>query len=317
MPPPETGFDQPASRLLTSYIRDPNPSARVLLSTVFGDVVRPHADSVWLGSLSRLLAPLEISDRLVRTSLRRLVDEGLLINQAVGRRSFYSVAAGARTIFERADGRIYRRSEDDWDEHWTLVVLDPSSGTSQARIRLRRELTWLGLGAMSPNALASPSVPPEAISDALAASEAGKGALITRAEVTAIGTSITDRELAARVAPVERLAAEYRAVIDRYGPSLAALADGADPDGQSAFLVRTLMLSDYRRIVLTDPDLPRILLPMPWVGDEAYDLVRALYHGLLPASDAYLQRVVETGAGELSIESDRTADRFPPAQTTR
>jgi phenylacetic acid degradation operon negative regulatory protein len=49
------------------------PPARSLLVTVFGDSVAPHGGRAWLGSLIGLLAPFGISERLVRTSVYRLV----------------------------------------------------------------------------------------------------------------------------------------------------------------------------------------------------------------------------------------------------
>ncbi len=54
------------------------PRAKSLVMTLFGDVITPHGGEVWLGSLIELLAPFGISDRLVRTSVYRLAEEGWL-----------------------------------------------------------------------------------------------------------------------------------------------------------------------------------------------------------------------------------------------
>ena len=58
--------------------RQPTLRAKSLVMTVFGDAIAPRGGSVWLGSLISLLDPLGISERLVRTSVFRLTEEGWL-----------------------------------------------------------------------------------------------------------------------------------------------------------------------------------------------------------------------------------------------
>src|SRR5258708_37940650 len=82
--------------LISRFRRSPDASARTLLVTVFGDTIVPHGGEVWIGSLLGLVEPLGISERLARTSLHRLVGEGLLRTRRPGGRSFYSVAPSAR-----------------------------------------------------------------------------------------------------------------------------------------------------------------------------------------------------------------------------
>ncbi|WP_308621985.1 hypothetical protein [Massilia sp. Se16.2.3] len=54
------------------------PRSKSLVMTVMGDAIAPHGGAAWLGSLIELLAPLGVTDRLVRTSVFRLVQEGWL-----------------------------------------------------------------------------------------------------------------------------------------------------------------------------------------------------------------------------------------------
>ena len=49
--------------------------SKSMVMTVMGDAIAPHGGAVWLGSLIELLAPLGVTDRLVRTSVFRLVQE--------------------------------------------------------------------------------------------------------------------------------------------------------------------------------------------------------------------------------------------------
>ena len=60
------------------------PRAKSLIMTVWGDAIAPHGGTVWLGSLIRLLAPLGLNERLVRTGVLRLVRDGWLAARPTG-----------------------------------------------------------------------------------------------------------------------------------------------------------------------------------------------------------------------------------------
>ena len=140
------------------------PSARNLLVTVFGDALLPHGvdTAVSVSSLATLLEPFGVSERLVRTSLTRLVNDGLLATRAVGRRSFYGVAPASTPLFRQADARIYgsRRRRlgpvvDDRGDRRHRGNLRPNGHVSA------NGLTWAGLGVVAPNVMASPVVTAE------------------------------------------------------------------------------------------------------------------------------------------------------------
>ena len=63
-----------------------------LISTIYGDAIVPRGGNVWLGSLMKLVEPMGISQRLVRTSVYRLVQESWLQTEKVGRCSYYSLS---------------------------------------------------------------------------------------------------------------------------------------------------------------------------------------------------------------------------------
>ncbi len=64
-----------------------------LVVSVFGDVITQHGHTIWLGSLVKALAPIGVNERLVRTTVFRLVKEGWLEAERVGRRSYYRFSA--------------------------------------------------------------------------------------------------------------------------------------------------------------------------------------------------------------------------------
>ena len=305
-----------ALRLIEAYAADPDPSARVLLVTIFGDAIVGRAEDIWLGSLAELLEPLGISDRLVRTSLQRLVRDKLLLNRQQGRRSFYGVHPEARDTFWRADQRIYSSRSPEWTGAWTMAVLDGDADAEQ-RSAIRRELGWMGFGALTPNVLVSASVSPEAAAAAMGSAGHLDKLLITVSEVAA-QSGLDDAELARRVVPVEQLGDAYAALVERYSPLADALdcggADSTDStagiDPAGAFLARTLLISDYRRILLSFPAIPDALLPEDWIGNRAGRLVGGLYRALLEASEQHLARVAVTSGGAFTAEAAAHRDRF-------
>ncbi|EKU30428.1 phenylacetic acid degradation operon negative regulatory protein [Alcaligenes sp. HPC1271] len=133
------------------HLENRPPRAKSLVMTLFGDVIRPHGGKLWLGSLIQLLAPFGISDRLVRTSVYRLAEEGWLSAQREGRRSQYTLRPEASQRFEHAYQRIYTPTYLAWDGQWTLIFSMPSlMMNSKQRADLRKELLWEGFCACHP-----------------------------------------------------------------------------------------------------------------------------------------------------------------------
>jgi len=286
----------PFEGLVQSLRTQGMPSVRNLLVTIFGDSVRPQGVAVSVRSLATLLEPLDVSERLVRTSLTRLATDEWVAAERIGHRSFYGVHPAAANRYERAERRIYHRDARTWDGAWTVAVVDGNVGRPDERAALRRELAWVGMGSVAPNVMASPVVDAAAVAEIVA--EVGPpGAVHLSTSTTITGTSlVADVDLARRAVPLDDLAARYGELIGWFEPfttpsSIAGLTPA------QAFVVRTLLIAAYRRIVLVDPLLPDELLPQRWNGEQAFGLVGGVYESLLPATDDYFADVVETAPG--------------------
>ncbi len=301
-------FSTGAARLLEGYAADPTPSARVLIVTLFGDAIVPHAEDAWLGSLSQLLHPLGITDRLVRTSVRRLVAEGLLINRQEGRRSYYSVHPDARSSFWRAEQRIYRSQPPAWDGQWTIAIIDAET-EAESRQAIRRDLSWLGFGALTPTVLISPTLQPR---ETIVELDPKYRRLLALTRSTVDGTSgtITNQQLVERTLPLARLKADYEDFTTRYGGLAESVGAAGEIKPDTAFAVRSLMVSDYRRIVLADPGIPEELVPAGWPERRAFEVAAQLYRALIGPSDERLAATCVTGAGPLALHPEAYASRF-------
>ena len=285
------------------------PSARNLLVTVFGDAVAPHDATVPVQALVQLVDGVGVNDRLVRTSLTRLVRDGILRNEKVGRRSIYSIDPVSRSLFEQADNRIYRHRELDWDGRWTLAVVDAASSTAAGRSALRRELAWLGMGTVTPNVLASPSLDPKTVTSMLERIGDGHHVLVTRGAAAGGVSTMSDEEIARRCAPIDELSDRYLELIDWFEPVAEAFERTSEPSRQDCWTTRLLLIATFRRVVLIDPALPDRLLPESWSGATARDLVGSLYHRINGPAEAWLAEVcAEPITGWAS--GSRRLDRF-------
>jgi phenylacetic acid degradation operon negative regulatory protein len=83
--------------------------------------------------------------------------------------------------------------------------------------------------------------------------------------------------------------------VRRYEPLGGALRGAIPPE--PAFLLRTLLIHDYRKLLLRDPELPDDLLPADWRGREARELCADLYRRVASPSEAYLGSMLQTADG--------------------
>ncbi|NNE12168.1 MAG: phenylacetic acid degradation operon negative regulatory protein PaaX [Ilumatobacter sp.] len=273
------------------------PSARNLLVTVFGDALLPYgpATSASPLSLAELLDGFGVNERLVRTSLTRLVNDDLLAVDVEGRRSFYRVAVGALDVFARADSRIYGGAVvGEWDGSWTVVVIDGAEATADQRAALRQELSWAGFGTVAPNVMASPLTPPHAATTAIRHAGPFEQVLVTTAQVVDDQATLGPVELAERCAPLDGSRDGYEAFIARFRrfENLTGELDDA-----RAFKLRILLVASFRRLVLADPLLPAELLPADWPGHEARRLAGSLYRSVAERAERHLLDHLEPSPG--------------------
>ena len=75
------------------------------------------------------------------------------------------------------------------------------------------------------------------------------------------------------------------------GVHLAGHDGRAGLDGGQAFVLRTMVVHEWRRARLVDPDLPAAVLPPVWPAPEAWELAASLHHRLAARSQGWLAAV--------------------------
>lgn len=305
---------------LEAFRKQDRVQAGSLIISVFGDAVLPRGGRIWLGSLIRLLEPLGLNERLVRTSVFRLARDEWLVSEPCGRRTDYMLTPSGLQRIEEASRRIYASAAQGWDRRWRLI-LAVGELAAKDRERLRRALFWQGFGALDGDCFVHPSADLITAFDALVGE--GLGGLLPRlkplmAADAALGAAASDADLVHAAWNLERLAQTYREFVDCYQPVLAQLRDGASESGdENAFLMRMLLIHDYRRLLLRDPGLPDVLLASDWPGQRARLLCRELYRRLLVPSERHIDAHLRLADGRTPEASPRFLARFQDADPLR
>ncbi len=268
-----------------------------LIITVFCDTVSQHGNSVWLGSLIEALAPLGLNQRLIRTSVYRLVKDDWLSAEQVGRRSYYSLTEAGLRHYQKAARRIYSDGSEDWDGTWTLVV--NASLTERDRDTLRRELQWLGYGTLTPGVMAHPNHDRRSLDETLQEMGVAHRVTVLSARTEDLVSRDVLRKLAYEIWKLDHLARRYDAFLSAFRPLLRAARSARGLDPEQAFQVRTLLIHEYRRILLRDADLPAEMLPPRWPGRAALGLTANLYRAVEGAARAFVEARMETADGPL------------------
>jgi phenylacetic acid degradation operon negative regulatory protein len=271
--------------------QDP-PRSKSLVMTVFGDAIVPHGARLWLGSLIELVAPMGATERLVRTSVFRLAQEGWLDATREGRRSAYTLPDEARPRLARANRRIYAPPGLDWDGGWTILLAPNGSIPAALRNSVRKELEWEGFAMLAPGLLAHPAFDADSLAEILRRVDGDGKVFVCRAtELPGVGARPLG-QLVQEGWALSGVMASYGRFIEDFSPLHDLLQAGAAVEPRAAFVMRTLLIHAYRRVQLHDPMLPLDLLPAPWPGSAAYGLAQAIYRLVWERAEQHLMDVL-------------------------
>ncbi|MGH8133467.1 MAG: PaaX family transcriptional regulator C-terminal domain-containing protein, partial [Steroidobacteraceae bacterium] len=198
-----------------------------------------------------------------------------------GRRSEYRLTRTGAQRFEEATRRIYGENPRVWSGRWTLLILPPR----RRHARLRAGLRWLGFGQLTPTLFAHPACTLAEARAWLRNLDGAGDALLQHSRSFDLKL---DRRLAAGGWDLKELARRYRRFVAGFAAVESALGSPATMPAETAFIVRTLLIHEYRKIHLQDPLLPPALLPPNWVGAAAYEVCRRLYAQVFAPAETYL-----------------------------
>jgi len=247
----------------------------------------------------------------VRSCLRRLVAEGLFTRDGDGREAVYqATASGMRALGASMERTRLAYAQDaagrGWDRTWHLVAFAIPEAKRAARDAFRDHLLDLGGAAIQNGLYVSPHRWEKDVLAEAGRLGVGDNVTVATTDDLDIGGEHDPRAIAARLWPIDAVAANYQVFVDMYEgvpDSLEQMRRNKRRLAEADFLPGSLVIGiKFQECFSTDPLLPPELLPRPWPGRRARDLIaRSRRLGILvreehnkPALFAPFDDIVET-----------------------
>jgi phenylacetic acid degradation operon negative regulatory protein len=218
----------------------------------------------------------------VRSCLRRLVGDGVFTRDGEGRDAIYQATDSGRAMWAGSLDRhrlayAQDRAGRGWDRRWHLAGFAVPESRRPARARFRDQLLALG-GAAIQSGLYVSANPWE--DDVRAAAEQQEVADLVITAITDdldVGGERDPRILAQRLWELDGVADRYEHFLSHYAEvpaALAAMRDRQERLTDAEFMAGALAaVVDFQSCFHIDPLLPPELLPRPWPGRAARELL--------------------------------------------
>ncbi|MFI8567494.1 PaaX family transcriptional regulator C-terminal domain-containing protein [Rhodococcus sp. NPDC078407] len=236
-------------------------SATSLVRTVLGAYVRPLGGWFAIADFVVWMDALGVPPESTRIAVTRLKKKGVVESSSCQGRTGYRITEQADAMFARGDGRIFgfRRMSDG--DPFRLISFTIPETQRAARHQLRRRLTSIGCGTVSPGLWIAPEY---LASEAAAVVEALElSQYVTTFATSEVAPPGTLRESAEQWWDLAGIADRHRAFLAGY--------DGGSSAGspRDAFVTFVPLLDEWRVIPYVDPGLPPSMTPEDWPGTRA------------------------------------------------
>jgi len=273
-----------------------------------------HEDGVLLADeIYPIAAACGQSPEQVRSCLRRLVAEHLFVREGTGKRARFVATPDGHTVLAGTVERTRRAFQQDvegrgWDGRWRLVAFAVSESRRAARDALRERLRVLGGAPIQGGLYVSPNPWHDDVRAAAARIGLTEGITLSTTDDLEVDGVRDPRLLAARLWPVEGLAERYRRFVADFAwvpEALATMRQRHERLPDTDFLPGALAMAvAYAESFNDDPLLPPELVPRPWPGRAARDL-------LVKSRRAALALRQASGRPALFRLFDETVDALP------
>ncbi|MFI1919126.1 PaaX family transcriptional regulator C-terminal domain-containing protein [Nocardia sp. NPDC020380] len=258
--------DIPAAAAILDDIDARPGSATSLARTVLGAYVRELGGWLAIADFTTLLAPLGVPEPSTRTAVTRLKTKGVLQPETRNGRNGYRLTAAAEAMYLRGDPRIFGFRQMSEGDPWHLISFNIPESARPARHQLRRRLTSIGCGTVSPGLWICPDYLADEATAIVTALDLAP--YVTAFRASALTVPDSPRAAAARWWDLAALSTLHRRFIDNHR-SLSAARRLTD---EEAFRLFVPLLDEWRTIPYLDPGLPDSMLPADWPGPESVRL---------------------------------------------
>ncbi len=282
---------------------------------LLGDYWFAQDESIPSAALVELLSVFGVSGAGARGAIQRLAQRGFLIGTRSGRHTDYAVAPMTRDIIDSHVQVLFlSHRPQPWDGSWTLLAYSVPEDAAAVRRTLRDRLRQLRFGALYDGLWLRPGDAGEQVASELAAlPEAlhpSQLTVFTKARLP----SGAGHEAVAEAFQLREHASGYRAFLARWEP-LATMLDGGSVEtvldtlwgtgesaGDEVLRVRTSIMTDWRMLRRSDPQLPDELLGPDYPLHRAVAVCSTVYDSLGPAAESTVRRILRRYRGDLASQ---------------
>jgi phenylacetic acid degradation operon negative regulatory protein len=265
-------------------------NSRRTIFELYFDYIQHYGSSITPRSLLRLTSELGISPSAARAALCRLAKQGWLQRNVEGRRAFYVLTPLGRERLEEVRPRMFSSRHATWDGQWTILTYSVPERLSHQRDRLRRELTFLGFGSMTPATWISPNPLVEITLRHLSLRNLDQYVHLFRARQASVQAHSSLIKHCYNLDSVQR---HYGRFIKNWRGYREKIAGANRPGNNKCFVAKMQLVYDFGDFLYLDPFLPSELLPKEWLGYEAWRLFRDSYLVLAEPALAFFESCFE------------------------
>jgi phenylacetic acid degradation operon negative regulatory protein len=218
----------------------------------------------------------------VRSCLRRLVSEGLWVRDGSGREARYLATEAGQDTLQRGMQRIRTSYAQDragtgWDRLWHLAGFAVPEARRAARDGFRDSLLGMGGASIQGGLYVSPHPWEDDVRREAKRLGMAEHLVVASTGALEVGGLRDPRELAANLWPIADVAARYERFIDAHRDvpeRLDSLKQSRRRMADADFLPLALTMAvSFAECSAEDPYLPPELLPRPWPGRAAREIV--------------------------------------------
>ncbi len=262
--------------------------------TLYGDYLLDRREEIGIGSLITLFSNFGLSPQAVRSAVSRMCHSGILKVRSNGRKSYYSLTPGGHNLLSTGAQRIFVRKDTSWDGTWNIVTYTIPEEDRKLRDTLRRELIWMGYGALSGATMISPYDLTGEVTEL-----AERLGVVERIQIFQARQQgpVDSKKIVSSCWDLDKIHEMYSVFLDKYQPRyedwVKKIENNGDVEPGDYFVERFLLIHEYRKLPFYDPDLPEELLPEDWLRPKAAALFQEFHDLLTDEATAYFNSVVE------------------------
>jgi len=278
------------------------PSGRLvrtqsMIFTLMGDYLRYREGEFAVGNIIKMMRTLGYTDQAVRSALSRMCGNNWLHNRRAGNKSYYRLTGKSEALLERGYHRIFftHQRSCEWNGQWQILTYSIPEDKRNLRVKLRKELAWLGYGALSYGCWITPYNLSEEVHKIVDSLGISKNVQVFQASFLGYAT---EKELVTKCWNLRKINDAYDIFYKKYYRRFQTLkrklagAGYLEPAG--CFVERVLLIHEYRKFPFLDPGLPLGLLPDDWIGIKVAGFVREYREWLEKPANELISSVVNT-----------------------